>query len=429
MKFILTNLAKMSMLSIGLFCLIPSLSASNNVQTTISTCAELQNIKNDLTGNYILTANISCNGVNFVPIGNPDAFFRGTLDGANYNIKDLSIQSSAPYLGLFGVTTSATIKNINFVNPQIVGSRYAGVLVGHAKLTRIENVQIQNGTVTVPRNSSSQYVGGMVGLLDSTSTMINSASSAKVQGGGNNDRDIGGLVGSINDSNIYSSHARGIVQGSGVAIGGFAGSLIGRSESNSRNHSIIEGCSATGAVTEIKGDFMTPSTRDMGGLIGYVNHSKIYTSYAAGAVTAGNGTYYIAGLTGELINDSVVQNSYASGAVSGSQYVGGLIGAASVSSVTQVYSAGHVNATTNVSVGGLIGYSYKPTAMNGYWDIQTSGQLTSAGGLGRSTVEMYHQAMYGWDFVKVWGIHEGEGYPFLLWQKIESEKKTSSHKA
>lgn len=415
--FSLKNLAKIPMLSIGLFCLTAPLYALNNTATNISTCAELQNIKNDLAGNYVLIANVSCNGVDFVPIGSANTPFTGSLDGAGYNIKDLSIKSSgSSYLGLFAVASIASIKNLTLVNPQITGSHYVGALVGHAKQrTTIVNVQIQNGTIMVPKNSSSQYVGGMVGLLDSGSTINNSATSALVQGGGSIDRDMGGLVGSINDSNVYTSHATGTVQGSGVAMGGLVGSLNGRSESNSRYHSSVKDCSATGTVTEVKGN-MGPNTRDMGGLIGYVYHSQIYNSYASGAVTGANGSYYIGGLAGELVNDCLVQNSYATGSVSGTQYIGGLIGSTQTSSITHAYAAGHVYGTTNV--GGLIGYAYKSTTpTDGYWDIQTSGQLTSTGGLGRSTVEMYRQAMYGWDFTKVWNIHEGQGYPFLLWQK------------
>lgn len=404
------------MLSIGLFCLTAPLYAFNNAVTNISTCAELQNIRTDLAGNYILVANVSCNGVDFVPIGSANTPFTGTLDGAGYNIKDLSIKSSGSYLGLFAVASIASIKNLTLVNAQINGSYYVGALVGHAKQrTTIVNVQVQNGTIMVPANHSSQYVGGMVGLLDSGSTINNSATSALVQGGGSIDRDMGGLVGSINDSNVYTSHATGAVQGSGVAMGGLAGSLNGRSESSSRYHSSVKDCSATGAVTEIRSN-IGPNTRDMGGLIGYVYHSRIYNSYASGAVTGANGSYNIGGFAGELVNDCLVQNSYASGSVSGTQYIGGLIGSIQTSSITHAYAAGHVYGTTNV--GGLIGYAYKPTtSTDGYWDIQTSGQLTSAGGLGRSTVEMYRQAMYGWDFAKVWDIHEGEGYPFLLWQK------------
>ena len=62
-----------------------------------------------------------------------------------------------------------------------------------------------------------------------------------------------------------------------------------------------------------------------------------------------------------------------------------------------------------------------------FWDIQTSGQATSACGTGRTTAEMQTAKTFldaGWDFVcetangteDIWWILEGKGYPRLWWQ-------------
>ena len=46
--------------------------------------------------------------------------------------------------------------------------------------------------------------------------------------------------------------------------------------------------------------------------------------------------------------------------------------------------------------------------------MQTSGQSTSAGGIGKTTAEMKQQATFaGWDFVTIWGIAEGASIPGL----------------
>jgi len=51
-----------------------------------------------------------------------------------------------------------------------------------------------------------------------------------------------------------------------------------------------------------------------------------------------------------------------------------------------------------------------------FWDTQTSGQATSAGGTGMTTGEMQTAGTFldaGWDFVNVWGIGENQTYPYL----------------
>jgi len=49
-----------------------------------------------------------------------------------------------------------------------------------------------------------------------------------------------------------------------------------------------------------------------------------------------------------------------------------------------------------------------------YWNIETSGQNSSAGGEGKTTAEMKQQATYlHWDFENIWGMRENETYPLL----------------
>jgi hypothetical protein len=64
---------------------------------------------------------------------------------------------------------------------------------------------------------------------------------------------------------------------------------------------------------------------------------------------------------------------------------------------------------------------------NSFWDIETSGQTSSAGGTGKTTAEMQTASTFleaGWDFVDetangtedIWSICEGTNYPRLVWQ-------------
>ena len=94
------------------------------------------------------------------------------------------------------------------------------------------------------------------------------------------------------------------------------------------------------------------------------------------------------------------------------------------------YSTGSV--TGNSSVGGLVGSDYKGAVTDSFWDTETSGQSTSAGGTGKTTAEMQDISTFSgatWDIIAVanpgirnlayiWNIVDGETYPFLSWQPV-----------
>ncbi len=136
---------------------------------------------------------------------------------------------------------------------------------------------------------------------------------------------------------------------------------------------------ATGAVTG--------NSEFVGGLVGADNFSsRISNSYANVTVTGGGD--YVGGLLGFNNTSSTVSNSYATGTVAGAAgFVGGLVGGNN-STVSSSYSSGHVTgAASSSSVGGLVGGG-TGTVSSSYWNKTTSGQTSSAGGLGRSAVQM-----------------------------------------
>lgn len=101
------------------------------------------------------------------------------------------------------------------------------------------------------------------------------------------------------------------------------------------------------------------------------------------------------------------------GSVSGAYDVGGMVGINS-GTLTCCYATGSV--TGNDDVGGLVGWDYedKGSFSGCFWDIETSGQMTSAGGTGKTTAEMKQiNTFANWDFVETWGIEDNQTYPFL----------------
>ncbi|NIK78067.1 hypothetical protein FHS15_003205 [Paenibacillus castaneae] len=155
----------------------------------------------------------------------------------------------------------------------------------------------------------------------------------------------------------------------------------------------------------------------VGGLVAYMGGSgSIANSSVTGSVT---GNQYVGGLVGGG-QRSPISNSYTDVKVTGVQYVGGLTGYLDnqndvFGKVTNSYSVGEVSGQTDV--GGLIGGvkdgpSPKYSITSSYWDTQSSNQLTSVYGTGKTTAEMKMKSTFvGWDFVKVWEINEGNDYP------------------
>lgn len=366
----------------------------------ISTCSDLQNMSANLSGQYILTTDIDCTGVDFSPIGNFSNGFSGSLDGANHKISNLSIaKSNTDYVGLFGYTYNASIQNIILDNIKIIGRNDVGSLIGWGSASVISNVKIEQGTVS----DTGQYdVGGLIGVLDASSNPSGvSQCSSAVTVDAINAQEVGGLIGRIVAGvTVENSNATGNVTGS-ANVGG----LIGIAYAPTLT---IRNSYATGTVT---------SSENTGGLIGELFGTGVVDRcYATGNVTGNNKQ---GGLIGVIVsygsNGGSIINSYATGAVSGAtNFTGGLIGYNDLGTtfyVTNNYSTGAVRG--NASVGGLIGGG-SSNVTSSYWDMQTSGQPTSFGGTGRMTVEMYQQATYtGWDFTNVWNINELKSYPWL----------------
>lgn len=148
----------------------------------------------------------------------------------------------------------------------------------------------------------------------------------------------------------------------------------------------------------------------VGGLFGLAaGGTQIDNAYATGSVS---GSASVGGLVGQ--DATLVTNSYATGAVDGSSQVGGLVGSTTADgAVSYSFASGAV--TSQGAAGGLIGEFGDSVVTDGYWDTQTSGQATSAGGLGLTTKQLEKALPAGFSS-SVWGIEAKKSMPYLLWQ-------------
>jgi hypothetical protein len=202
---------------------------------------------------------------------------------------------------------------------------------------------------------------------------------------------VGGLVG-INRGVLTDCHSTGAVSGIVWDVGGLVGANVGHLAQ------CYSACTVSGVHQEVGGLMGLNSTN------GTVTHC-----YSTGTVSGG---HQVGGLVGMNFGD--VTACYSTGAVNGFSQVGGLVGDnSSGGHVTHSYSTGAV--TGGMLVGGLVGVVWG-SVTGSFWAIQTSGQPTSAGGTGKTTVQMQTAKTFldaGWDFVNVWGLGENQTYPYL----------------
>ena len=155
--------------------------------------------------------------------------------------------------------------------------------------------------------------------------------------------------------------------GAQVTGAAYVGGLVGWHEGD------LTGVFVSGAVTG--------TVVDVGGLVGW-NSGRITTSYATAAVVGGRDAGGLVGANGQY---GRITASYASGAVTGTGRTGGLT-AFTAGQITATYARGVVTGTGTDS-GGLVSLNIG-TVTASYWDTTTSGQTTSASGVGQPTSEL-----------------------------------------
>ena len=110
--------------------------------------------------------------------------------------------------------------------------------------------------------------------------------------------------------------------------------------------------------------------QNVGGIVGYAYYTNITNCYNTGSVTSSSS--YVGGVVGRNYS-ATVSNSYNTGTVTGKNaYVGGVVGYNVSSTVSNSYNIGYV--TGNQSVGGVVGeISSSSTVSNSY----NTGNVTS----------------------------------------------------
>ncbi|MCD8159363.1 MAG: hypothetical protein LUD77_10910 [Clostridiales bacterium] len=105
----------------------------------------------------------------WVPIGKYASgyYYNGTFDGQSHTISGLYYNSSSGnYVGLFGTSSGAAIKNLVLENSYIYGSSYVGGICGFSEKSTIANC-FNKSTITAVNS----YAGGICGYIPSSNSV------------------------------------------------------------------------------------------------------------------------------------------------------------------------------------------------------------------------------------------------------------------
>ncbi len=413
---------------------------------------DLQNMENNLSGDYALGTNINAsataswnptlvNGATvdegFFPVG-PGPYvndgFSGDFDGQGHSVSSLYIlnpntgEFDNACTGLFGLATGGTIENVSLTNMQVTGYFNVGGLVGTSGDT-VTNCST-SGKVSVYSGASGfsdTAFGGLEGENDGAVNFCSSSATVNTLTLGGY---VGGLVGEEESGgSILNSHSSGATTG-GDSVGGLVGLIGGTAP--------LTNCYATGAVTA--------DVADAGGLVGSIDSSATVSScYSTGPVVLTEGTEgggLVGSNLGNLVNDYSTSTVGGGAPNTGGYIIGGLVGD-NQGSISQCYSTGRM---TGLTFGGLVG-EQEGTCINCFWDTTTSGITSSAGGvgagsstgiIGATSVQLGSPSFIAantsagsWNFALgsgVWGINGftnagsgvataiNNGLPFFQWQ-------------
>ena len=244
----------------------------------IATAEQLDRIRDDLTGHYILIGDIDLSGYeNWMPIGtfqprsdapedaevpHPDYAFTGTFDGAGHTISNLTISCEAPMgAGLFGCASgtesnAASIGHFTLKDVNVSGFYLVGGAVGLQFMNcPVSDIHLEGDN----KLTGMQGIGGIVGT--GFDLISDCSATADVIVSGDDGACAGLIAGGTTMSSIKNCQVTGgSITAEGNAAWGF-GALCGAPWGAAE----ITDCKVSGTVITVNGE----NNRLVGGLVGF----------------------------------------------------------------------------------------------------------------------------------------------------------------
>lgn len=317
--------------------------------------------------NYALKSDIDASVLkNYKAIGG-DTGYQGTFDGRGHAIIGLTAGGSeAANTGVFSaVGKQGAVKNLSVLAGNFTGKDNVGAVAGVNKGT-ISDITTYGNTVTsdghagglvgtnekiikdstsvsnVIANSQEAMAGGIAGINAKGAVIDNSESNSAVAGSKATSSGLGGVAG-VNKGTLSKVDSLGVTNGGdsgSSAVGGIAGINTGSIE-NAYNESFVTGGEKTGGLVGIN--------EKSGSLVNAANAGRV-----EGKGAAQDAAQEIGGLVGD--NDGSILNGRNGGNVTGTTYVGGIVGTnREDSTLTDIINDTSILIKGSTYVGGIAG--------------------------------------------------------------------------
>ena len=342
--------------------------------------AKLVNNGTDFKGKTIILSNdIDLLYRQWIPIGTREHPFRGTFDGNEKTLTNLTINEKTDYeyKGLFGVN-EGTIKNLNINNSNIrlASGKYVGSVAALCVGGNITNVKVTENDIFLSGIIDS-YIGGLVGAATNNSIIEGcgiSGGTLKIQSG---KAKIGGLVGMCDSSIVSHSYVNTeqMITSKLASYGGLVGYNV---------NSDISNCYVQNKINAV----ITIS--EIGGLIGYNKDSTVENSYAR--VDFSNTRNVIILIESVNLGDAALRPT--------KKYIGGLIGQNENSTVSSCFTRGdHFISASETKYGAIIAEADDSEVIDCYYSghLSTRGDVIETTGIGELTTgNLIRENEMGW---------------------------------
>ena len=259
----------------------------------------------NIDSHYVLQndINLNCSEENqWKPLGATNEF-KGILDGKNYNVSGIYINSNEEYIGLFAYN-NGTIENIVLSNGYIKGLDYVSGIVARNNtsgkiINCVNKVEVNNIT--------GNYSGGIVS--DNRGLIENCENNSYL--------DFRAIAGGISGGNSSSGLIKNCKNTHEILLRDFTiGGIVGQNEGT------VEECYNIGNIL--------PDTNyaryGKGGIVG-TNNGDIKKCYNLANVQGNSSNWNVGGISGVNGSNGNIEFSYNIGNISGRTSIGGIVGA------------------------------------------------------------------------------------------------------
>ncbi|MBT3981178.1 MAG: hypothetical protein HOE90_07475 [Bacteriovoracaceae bacterium] len=391
----------------------------------ISTRAQLNEVRSDVTKAYKLTADIDLSCYSFAPIG--PSSFSGVFDGDGYAVSGFSLENDvATPRGFFGVIDDGLVKNFDLTDlfvEQTGGQPYIGGLTGRV-IAGTGPAIVSNVLVTGRVISDTGYVGLVFGSSTTASHYFTDVwvsgfaetsanpSILSLFGGNNGDTTMqniyvqGSLSGAKHIGGIGGYSAGGVVFKNGFCdvyvdtnderVGGCFGTLINGTLSNVASKGIVLGANYIGGICGLTGQRpffhrvssesnVTTSGAVAGGISGKIMDSAVISHARSSGTVLNTGPFdYNGGISAIMSNVTMVLNSSSTSNISGGDnFNGGIAGLLLTGIIiNNSYSTGTLSGNNNTGgIVGRIGDANTYVENSHYYGGDITSTLSAGGGI------------------------------------------------